>query len=339
MLTILSIRTKLYLSYLYYSFWNRYKLTPTSSRHVYIFLAADYGNLGDVAITQTQHLFLQAKYPSAEIVEVPISETIVRLHGIAKGAAPDDVVTIVGGGNMGDMYDDIEYLRQLVIKAFPRHLVISFPQSIYYSDTIEGKKRMKQARRIYGKHKHLILMARDPVSYHRMQDYFPDLNILLRPDIVLYLDKRKREKRSRNVLFCLRKDREQAIQDVLHIPSLMQYIQKNYEHIQVTDTQIDDSLVKTEGGNKYLGKIWNDFSQSGLVVTDRLHGMIFAFITKTPALVFDNKTQKISATYTWIKDCGFIHLVNENTDFASLNFVDNFDEVKAQLNNLFNQMI
>lgn len=339
MLTILSIRTKLYLSYLYYSFWNRYKLTPTSSRHVYIFLAADYGNLGDVAITQTQHLFLQAKYPSAEIVEVPISETIVRLHGIAKGAAPDDVVTIVGGGNMGDMYDDIEYLRQLVIKAFPRHLVISFPQSIYYSDTIEGKKRMKQARRIYGKHKHLILMARDPVSYHRMQDYFPDLNILLRPDIVLYLDKRKGEKRSRNVLFCLRKDREQAIQDVLHIPSLMQYIQKNYEHIQVTDTQIDDSLVKTEGGNKYLEKIWNDFSQSGLVVTDRLHGMIFAFITKTPALVFDNKTQKISATYTWIKDCGFIHLVNKNTDFASLNFVDNFDEVKAQLNNLFNQMI
>ena len=49
------------------------------------------------------------------------------------------------------------------------------------------------------------------------------------------------------------------------------------------------------------------FSKAELVITDRLHGMIFSVITKTPCLVFDNKNHKISETYTaWLKDCNYI---------------------------------
>ena len=43
--------------------------------------------------------------------------------------------------------------------------------------------------------------------------------------------------------------------------------------------------------------------------TDRLHGMIFAFITGTPAIVFSNNNHKIEGAYEWIKDCGYIYFI------------------------------
>ena len=336
---MIPLRIKLHVSFLRHAFFSKYRVTPSPLRRVYIFLAADYGNLGDVAITQAQHLFLQSRYPDAEIMEVPISKTLKYLKGIARSAKPEDIVTIVGGGNMGDLYDDIEFLRQLVVREFPHHVVFSFPQSVFFSETKSGINRLSKAQQVYNSHRKLTLMARDPVSYARMMIYFPSVSVGHYPDIVFSLDKRKHIERNRTVLFCLRKDKEQAVADIAHLPKLLDYIQRYYEDIRYADTQIDDLLVKENGGEKYLNQIWNSFSQSGLVVTDRLHGMIFAFITKTPALVFDNKTRKISSTYTWIKDCGFIHLVDEKTDFESLSFVDNYDMVKSKLNFLFDQML
>ena len=39
-----------------------------------VFLAADYGNLGDVAITFAQERFLARHFPDYEIVDVPIEK-------------------------------------------------------------------------------------------------------------------------------------------------------------------------------------------------------------------------------------------------------------------------
>lgn len=336
---MISIRTKLYARFLFHALFSRNKLNSSTQQRVYIFLAADYGNLGDVAITQAQHLFLQAKYPTAEVIEVPISKTLACLRTIARIVKPEDIITLVGGGNMGDLYDDIEYIRQLVIREFPRHLIYSFPQSIYFSESELGKKRLTQAQQVYGKHSMLHLMARDPVSYTRMTAYFPHTHIKLCPDIVLSLDKRSDVVRNREVLLCLRKDKERAINDIWSNPTLTQYIQKNYERVQQIDTQISDEWVKKNGGKQYLDQLLDTFSRSGLIVTDRLHGMIFSFITQTPALVFDNTTRKVSSTYTWIRDCGFIHLVDEDTNFESLRFINNFEAVKKRLNSLFNQLL
>ncbi len=38
------------------------------------------------------------------------------------------------------------------------------------------------------------------------------------------------------------------------------------------------------------------------MITDRLHGMVFAVITGTPCLVFDNVSKKISMVYQWIRE-------------------------------------
>ena len=43
-----------------------------------------------------------------------------------------------------------------------------------------------------------------------------------------------------------------------------------------------------------------------MVVTDRLHGMVFAAISGTPCIVFSNYNHKVQGTYEWIKYLPYI---------------------------------
>ena len=52
-----------------------------------------------------------------------------------------------------------------------------------------------------------------------------------------------------------------------------------------------------------------EFASAELVVTDRLHGMIFATITGTPCLVFSNNNHKVSESYKWIHSLPYIKFI------------------------------
>lgn len=58
------------------------------------------------------------------------------------------------------------------------------------------------------------------------------------------------------------------------------------------------------------------FMNAKLVVTDRLHGMLFAAITGTPCIVFSNYNQKVSGTYEWIKTLPYVRYVNSVEEMA-----------------------
>lgn len=56
-------------------------------------------------------------------------------------------------------------------------------------------------------------------------------------------------------------------------------------------------------------------------MTDRLHGMIFAFITRTPAIVIPNSNFKIRGCFQWIKDCGYILYISTLSDIETIGSV------------------
>lgn len=335
-----SLRTRLKLSYLKQYFLSNVIIKSSDKPVIWFFLAADYGNLGDIAITKAQTEFLKQRFPQFEVREIPASQTLQYISAVARIVSPSDIIILVGGGNMSDLYEDIEFFRQLVIKKFPQNRIISFPQSIFLTDTKRGARELKRMKRIYGKHKSLTLFARDSISYSRMLQYFPHNTVKLCPDIVMSLELRKKNNERKNrIVFCLRNDLERGCINIAEIETLKNYAESHFDEQIFIDTQVPDELVKHGGGDESLGKLLELFSNSKLVVTDRLHGMIFAFITGTPALVFDNSTKKISATYKWVKDCGFIHLVDENTDFSILKFEDNYNHNKATLDSIFEQLL
>ena len=66
-----------------------------------MFLAADYNNLGDIAITTAQYNFLKKNLPDYKVVCVTPSDTIRYCKSIKRLSPENVLVTLIGGGNNG----------------------------------------------------------------------------------------------------------------------------------------------------------------------------------------------------------------------------------------------
>lgn len=297
---------------------------PSGDHRIFIFLAADYGNLGDVAITYAQHKFLSQTFPEYQVTEIPISNTIEGVVFVKRIINKDDIITTVGGGNMGDMYPQIEFSRQLVMEFFPEHKMISFPQTIDFEDTPYGQKMLKKAISRYSKHKDLTLIAREEVSFATYKKHFGQHRVLLLPDIVMTLDKTEPKYERKGVTVCLRDDKEKKM-TAEQGQALLDLLKAEFGELTLGDTHIGGRDMSLRRRVRELHKIWDGFRRSELVVTDRLHGMIFCFITNTPALVFLNSNHKVQTSYQWIKKAKNIQLV---TDFSIADTKRIIDQIK-----------
>lgn len=288
-------------------------LIPASSNpRAFIFLAADYGNLGDLAITEAQRRFLEAELPEHEVIEVPISETLSGLRSLRKQVKPDDLITLIGGGNTGDMYDDIEYLRELVIKAFPANPMISFPQTIEFSDSPYGTWAKKRAQRVFSHHRRLFLIARDSRSAQLATSLFSSTPVFEAPDIVLSLPHQPDQSQLRTgFVIALREDKERHP----YSPSREQVITtlSPMGRVVSTDTHLGDVRLDERSRHQALTSIWEEFARAEVVVTDRLHGMIFSVITGTPCVVMNSSTGKV---HQFMRDWFLNDPQDDDTDTA-----------------------
>lgn len=319
----------------------RYDRIKTSKK-CFIFLAADYGNLGDVAITHAQELFLREKLPSYTIVNVPISKTLSDLKAIKNICSKDDIITLVGGGNMSDLYYDIELLRQLVIKCFPNNKIYSFPQTIFFTNSRQGDYMLKRTKRCYNKRRdNLTLVARETVSYNKMSELF-SCEVKYMPDVVMLLDKREPSFSREGITFCLRDDKEKKNKSEFDI-SLKTILSTQGYKIVNYDTHIEKERLSHLEQEEELNKILCQFKKSQWVVTDRLHGMIFCFITQTPCIVFPNVNYKVEKCYEWIKDCGYIFLIKDYNINKVLKLIKSapieyFDVVHSSIKRCFDKL-
>lgn len=294
-------------------------------------LAADYGNLGDVAITIAQTKFLSQKFPDYEIVDFPISKTLSHLKSLKKVCTTDDIITLTGGGYMGDLYFRLELLRQLIFKVFKRNRIISFPQTADFSNSTFGKQMLRHAERVYSKCSHMELWAREEQSYHFMKTHFVRNNVRLTPDIVMTLNEFKNPDGRRGITYCLRNDKEKNPATDSIIRKITEILTTNGEKIEYYDTHIGDVRLDIPQRITELNKIWKQFQKSRLIVTDRLHGMIFAFITGTPAIVLQNNNFKVAECYKWICNCDYIHMYSE-TDNITEYLTNIFDNTETGFN-------
>lgn len=295
---------------------------------VYIFLAADYGNLGDIAITYAQRKFLEKTFKNYNIVEIPLNKTLVMLKNIKKHIRRHDIVTIVGGGNMGNIYEYYEELRRLVISSFRRNFVISFPQTIDFTDDKKGVRSLNKTKRVINKHKNIMIIARENKSYERMKKEF-NCKIELFPDIVFSLKNNiefngigNREK----IGVCFRDDKENNI----NIIKCKKEILKKLNNYDSFSTYIGDNF---EYENRYeiLFNLLKKIASYKFIITDRLHALIFSYLTDTPCFFFDNSNNKISQTYkTWLlNDKNIIELDKKN---YMLDFDKKIDKTVKQCN-------
>ncbi|MED4224251.1 polysaccharide pyruvyl transferase family protein [Neobacillus cucumis] len=293
-------------------------------RKFFVMQTPTHGNLGDQAIAFAQQKFIEDNFPNYEYIEVPFEDVINDTNEIKKALESNDIIGIHGGGNMGDLYLGEEYLRRYIIKTFKDTKIISFPQTFSFSNSSIGLRELKKSIDVYKQHPNLLIVARETQSYEAMKRYFGEDKVILTPDIVLSIDESLDLKRE-GILTCFRNDKEKVINHS-HRENLLEALKKKFGKLTVSDTFVQRKIYPDQR-NKELKEIWDRFRSSELVITDRLHGMIFAVITNTPCIVFKNSNHKIECTYfDWLKS-------DEKIQFLNLNEIENVNAFikKAEL--------
>ncbi|BCG60544.1 polysaccharide pyruvyl transferase family protein [Paenibacillus sp. URB8-2] len=276
-------------------------------KKIFVVGTPEHDNLGDHAIVLAEIKLLEKYFSEYEILEVLTVDFFQNLRCLKKFANKEDIFVLQGGGNFGIEYFREEKIRREIITKFPNNKMILFPQTIFFSDTEQGKSEFKKSQEIYKKHKHLTLVAREQISYDIMKEGFGNNKVLLTPDIVMFLEMSYPYKKRNGALLCIRNDKESALTEI--DKQIIQKCSKIYEQVIYTDTCVHHN-VSVEDREEELNKLWNQFRESKIVITDRLHGMIFAAITSTPCIALGNYNYKVEGSYNWIKHLEYIKYTN-----------------------------
>ncbi|UBK75593.1 polysaccharide pyruvyl transferase family protein [Clostridium perfringens] len=299
---------------------NRYKskfISFKNKKKIIVTLLPTHGNMGDHAIGYATNQFLKDNFPNHEIIQLDMFEIYKYGKAIRKVLGEEDFIVTIGGGNMNNLYMHEEWTRRFVIKTFKNVPIISLPQTITFTNDNKGKIELNKTKKIYNNNNNLTIFARENKSYEIMKKTFKSNKVLENPDMVFYLEDLDLNKdfNRDGILVCLRNDKEVYIKSE-DKESIINKLKSDYNKVKISDTVINKRVsVKTR--EEELFKLWSDFFSSEVVITDRLHGMIFAVITKTPCIVIRNNDHKIIGSYEWINDLNYIKLV-ENVSYMNI---------------------
>ena len=291
-------------------------IKATAFQKTVLFHSPLYGNLGDHAIAEAELEFMErmnvscVDFPSIKGVEKHLARVTPRKCLILRQ----------GGGNLGQLWPKEEKQFRILISIFKRNKIIVFPQTIYFDiESEEGKKFFEASKRIYESHPNLTIFVREKISYDFMRKNMPDVHVVLVPDMAMLLTWKKDEDRSKNrkgVLMCLRGDKEKTITDKER-EWILAFFKEQGMQVTSTDTYVRGGTFPIHR-KKLVDEKLSEFAKASLVVTDRLHGMIFAAVTETPCIVLQSQSHKVRGCYEWFKDLDYICLAETIEDVPEI---------------------
>lgn len=280
---------------------------------VFLLMTPEHSNLGDHAIAKAITKFLFAnKIDYIEVTGKTLSYLETRNWlWVLKGRN----VFLQGGGYLGTLWYTAERRLREIIHTNKNNSIVIFPNTIYYENTDWGNAEKAKSVELYGNHPNLHIYAREAISYHEMLSLYK--NVKLVPDMVLSLNECQKTVERSGCLLCLRSDCERTRTDEQEAQVVQQAKLLFDENVQRTDmcANYSISLVRR---NEELDKKFDQFRHAELIITDRLHGMIFAAITGTPCIVIDSKSPKVRGCYEWIKHLDYIKFADSTEKITQL---------------------
>ena len=277
------------------------------SKKFFIFVSPNANrNVGDLAILEAEYNFINKYFSDYKIIEINNYDLDYGWN-IEKLCRESDIITINGGGFLGTLWLGEELNVQKVIQAYKNRKIITFPQTIYYDNDQKSQAVCRGARNVYESNNNFIIHVRERESEQIGHELFPNTEIVLCPDIVLSLRMESTFEGNRHgICLCLRNDCEKTND---YLEDLMEVMDKTH-----MDFDISDMITKTRNlivnRKKEIQKKVDEFAAHELVITDRLHAMVFCAISRTPCLVLVSKSYKVQGVYEWLKECDYIKLIN-----------------------------
>lgn len=297
-------------------YWIHRNEKMTQENKILLLGSPEHDNLGDHAIALAERRFLADVFPEYKIIELSHEMFWKTKRYYKHKLTENDIIALAGGGDLGNEYTWVENVRRAAIKAFPKNKIFIFPQTVYFTDDSKGKRQLEKSIKIYGKHQRLCISAREKVSYDFLKSNFTNNTVKLFPDIVLSLNFSQDSFQREGALIVLRNDRESALSDK-EKADISELMKSKCGFVRYTDTNADKWLSFEERGSELERKL-SEFKKSKIVVTDRLHGMIFSAITATPCIAISNYNQKVAGVYEWIKYLPYVRYAEKLSDIQEV---------------------
>lgn len=287
---------------------------------VYLVLTPEHGNLGDQAIACAEIEMLNElgipfiEYSWNQLKKMESKDCLHVMNGRP--------ILIHGGGYLGTLWFIAEDMLRNIISENQDSPIVAFPNTLFYEDSEWGRQEFERSVQIYNAHRKLKLFAREKTSYEIMKSAYKD--VALAPDMVLGMNQCESDGMRSGCILCLRSDKERTRSEETERVIRQQTKALFGENTTDLDMVVNHAVKPNERGT-VLEKQFSAFRRAELVITDRLHGMIFCAITGTPCIVIDSKSPKVRGCYEWIKDLPYIRFCDDVTQIEAI-----FHEIPAQ---------
>lgn len=284
-----------------------------------------HDNLGDHLLAEAGVRLLADIAPDRTVHDISTEEYMLNRRSIIESLNPADYVFVAGGGWMGDSWPNDEMMiRDIVESLSPICTVIILPQTIHYQSR---GGLFESGCQFWGAVSNTYVCARENQSY---QVAIEELGIssdhcLLLPDIgLLYEPENQRGVARKGALVCLRSDRE-ALTSKRDRDQYIRLLESRFGVVNSIST-LTKRVVSPQRRNKIINAKIAQFGAAEIVVTDRLHGMIFSVLAGTPCIALNNITGKVfGVKEKWLSGYPGVVIANDAQNVESL--LTNLDAV------------
>lgn len=248
-------------------------------------------------------------------------------------AAPSGPIFIHGGGNLGDLWQRHQRLRETVIRDFHDRPIIQLPQTVYF----QRSEALSRARQVFDGHPDLTLLVRDTPSLELVRTEFRARSALC-PDMAFYIGPLARERAPDvDILWLRRRDREAsedagpAASDVVLCDWLDDGVPPLRRARHVLRTLAARAPRKLSVLRRTLGAAYDTQARQRLragcrllgrgkvVITDRLHAHILCLLLGIPHVLLDNNYGKVRRVHdTWIADAPQVRWATSPSEAVAL---------------------
>ena len=297
---------------------------PSASKVLFVGVPI-HDNLGDHLLADAGESLLGTLFGDRRVIEVSTEEYMLNKSRVAAALSPSDYVFVAGGGWMGDAWPNDEMsVRDIVELASPICPVVILPQTVHYQSRGEF---FESGRKFWGSASGFHICTRERSSYRLLTEDMgvPREHCSLLPDIGLLYEFRKKASLSRDgALVCLRGDRE-SLTSEQERSWLNIAVRKRFREVKNVST-LSKRVISPRKRKQFIEMKITEFATVELVLTDRLHGMIFSVLAGTPCIAINNRTGKVHGVYDeWLSEYPGVKIVEAPSDVEPL--LESFESV------------
>jgi len=280
-------------------------------KKIFLVGTPEHHNIGDAAIAIGEYEFIKKYFSDHRVIEISTYDFDRKYNFMRSIITKDDLIFLQGGGNLGNKFLNEEVVRRRVISDYPNNKTVILPQTIWFTKDEDGERELNITTDIYNKHKDLLLLMRGQQSLAKAKEYFPGIRSEDALDMALMIKCDYSYDRS-GILLCIRDlNDESGLNKQLYddVFEIIKNIDPSYEK---TNNLYEHNDIPVIARGMVVVDELKKFSMKKVIVTDRLHGLIFAVITKTPCVLISAFNQKIEDFVVNFNDSNAVFYIDKN---------------------------